>query len=71
MNQIETLTQLCTLPGVTGFEQQAAAAVAELLRPEDFIGRAPRQVEEFLDGVVRPVLAANRALLGERAELSV
>lgn len=33
MNQIETLTQLCTLPGVTGFEQQAAAAVAELLRP--------------------------------------
>ena len=51
--------------------QLSEAEVAELLRPEDFIGRAPRQVEEFLDGVVRPVLAANRALLGERAELSV
>ena len=51
--------------------QLSEAEVAELLRPEDFIGRAPKQVEEFLDGVVRPVLAANRALLGERAELSV
>ena len=51
--------------------QLSEAEVAELLKPEDFIGRAPRQVEEFLDGVVRPVLAANRELLGERAELSV
>ena len=51
--------------------QLSEAEVTELLKPEDFIGRAPRQVEEFLDGVVRPVLAANRELLGERAELSV
>ncbi len=35
--------------------QLSEAEVAELLRPEDFIGRAPKQVEEFLDGVVRPV----------------
>ena len=33
MNQIETLQQLCALPGVTGFEHAAASAVAELLRP--------------------------------------
>lgn len=33
MNQIENLTRLCTLPGVTGFEHTAALAVAEMLRP--------------------------------------
>ena len=33
MNQIETLQQLCALPGVTGFEHAAASTVAELLRP--------------------------------------
>ncbi len=47
------------------------AEVQELLCPEDFIGRAPAQVEEFLAEVVRPVLERNKALLGETASLSV
>ncbi len=33
MNQIEVLEKLCALPAVAGFEQSAAAEVAELLRP--------------------------------------
>ena len=47
------------------------AEVEQLLQPEDFIGRAPAQVEEFLAEIVRPVLERNRDLLGERAQLSV
>ncbi len=47
------------------------AEVQELLKPEDFIGRAPAQVEEYLDEVVRPVLRQNASLLGETAQLSV
>lgn len=47
------------------------AEVRELLKPEDFIGRAPAQVEEYLDEVVRPVLRQNASLLGETAQLSV
>ena len=42
-----------------------------ILKPEDFTGRAPQQVEEFLRDVIRPVLAENSAVLGEKAELSV
>ena len=45
--------------------------VRQLLQPEDFIGRAPKQVEEYLAEVVRPVLARNQELLGETAQLSV
>ncbi|HIV87779.1 MAG TPA: adenylosuccinate lyase [Candidatus Pygmaiobacter gallistercoris] len=45
--------------------------VQQLLQPEDFIGRAPAQVEEYLGEVVRPMLERNRELLGETAQLSV
>ena len=41
------------------------------LEPERFIGRCPEQVDEFLNGFIRPLLDANRELLGEKAELSV
>ena len=42
-----------------------------LLRPENFTGRAPRQVEEYLGEVIEPILEANRALLGDKAEIQV
>ncbi|HIW54182.1 MAG TPA: adenylosuccinate lyase, partial [Candidatus Ruthenibacterium merdigallinarum] len=48
-----------------------AGEVEAILKPEDFTGRAPQQVEEFLRDVIRPVLAENSAVLGEKAELSV
>ncbi len=41
------------------------------LEPERFIGRCPEQVDEFLNGFIRPLLDANRDVLGEKAELSV
>ncbi len=42
-----------------------------LLRPENFTGRAPQQVEEYLEEVIEPILEANRALLGDKAEIQV
>jgi len=39
--------------------------------PARYVGRAPRQVEEFLEETVRPVLEENRQLLGVKAEISV
>jgi adenylosuccinate lyase len=51
------------------------AAVQDLLpglsRPERFIGRSPRQVEEFVAAEVVPVLARHRARLGARGEVRV
>ena len=42
-----------------------------LLRPENFTGRAPQQVEEYLEEVIEPILEANRGLLGDKAEIQV
>ena len=41
------------------------------LKPELYIGRAPRQVEVFLRDVVRPILDANKEELGVKAEINV
>ena len=39
--------------------------------PKKNVGRAPQQVEEFLDEVIRPVLEENKDLLGVKAEINV
>jgi adenylosuccinate lyase len=41
------------------------------LKPENYVGRAPRQVEVYLRDVVRPVLDANKDALGLSAEINV
>ena len=45
--------------------------ILSTLQPEHFTGRAPEQVAEFIAECVKPVLDANRDVLGEKAELSV
>lgn len=45
--------------------------ILETLEPECFTGRAPEQVDEFIASCVKPVLEANKDILGEKAELSV
>ncbi len=45
--------------------------IEKVLEPKNFVGRAPQQVEEYLDQVVEPVLRANQDQLGARAQLSV
>ena len=42
-----------------------------IMKPENFVGRAPQQVEEFMDQVVRPILEENKELLGMKAEINV
>ena len=39
--------------------------------PSRYVGRAPRQVDEFLAEVVNPILDANRDVLGMKAEINV
>ena len=41
------------------------------LDPSRYVGRAPRQVDEFLAEVVNPILDANRDVLGMKAEINV
>ena len=39
--------------------------------PKKYVGRAPSQVSEFLDEVVKPILTENKELLGVKAEINV
>jgi adenylosuccinate lyase len=39
--------------------------------PAKYIGCAPHQVERFLKEVIRPILEANRDILGRKAEINV
>ena len=45
--------------------------ILAVLKPENFIGRCPEQVDRFIAECVEPVLKANKDILGEKAELSV
>lgn len=63
----DLLDRICADPafGITRAEAE------EILDPAAFTGRSGQQVEEFLRDVIRPVLDANKDLLGEKAELKV
>ena len=41
------------------------------LTPESFTGRSAEQVDEFIADFIKPILDANKDVLGEKAELSV
>ena len=49
----------------------AAVDLDAALRPEDFIGRSPQQVDEFIASEVAPIRAKYKDLLGQKADLRV
>ena len=42
-----------------------------IMKPENFVGRAPQQTEEFIREYVQPVLDVNKDVLGMKAEINV
>ncbi|MDE6580085.1 MAG: adenylosuccinate lyase [Ruminiclostridium sp.] len=49
----------------------AKEEIMAVLKPENFIGRCPEQVDRFIAECVEPVMKANKDVLGEKAELKV
>ena len=45
--------------------------IDKLLDPKTFVGRAPQQVEEFIQEEVKPILAKYQGQLGTKVELNV
>jgi adenylosuccinate lyase len=45
--------------------------ILSILKPENFIGRAPEQVEDFITNYVQSILDENKDVLGKTAKLSV
>lgn len=42
-----------------------------VMKPENYVGRAPEQTKEYLRDVIRPILDENSDLLGAEAEINV
>lgn len=45
--------------------------ITSILDAKNFIGRAPGQVDEFIEEVIKPILEKNKDLLGVNAEITV
>jgi len=42
-----------------------------LMNPENFVGIAPQQTEEFISTVIYPILSANKNVLGLKGQVHV
>ncbi len=42
-----------------------------VMKPENFVGRSPEQVEDFVNDVIKPILEDNKELLGVKVEINV
>ena len=42
-----------------------------VMKPENFVGRSPQQVDDFTEEVIKPILEANKQLLGVEVEINV
>ena len=62
------LAELIAADPAFGLTKDEITAVFE---PKNFVGRAPQQVEDFLDGYVDPMLEKNKELLGVQVEINV
>jgi len=47
------------------------AQLEAIMKPKNFIGRAPQQVEEFISNDIEPILEKNAGLLGIKASINV
>lgn len=45
--------------------------IEQTINPVNYVGRAPKQVEEFYEEVIKPILEENKDLLGVNVELRV
>jgi len=43
----------------------------EIMKPENFVGRAPEQTEEFINSVINPILENNKNLSDAKVEINV
>ena len=55
----------------SAYFQPIKGQIDALLRPETFVGRAPAQVQQFVEQEVRPALAKYQQFMTEGAEVRI
>jgi len=45
--------------------------IKDLLKPENYVGRAPEQTQEFIEDYIKPVIEKYKDRIGGEAELRV
>ena len=45
--------------------------ILAIMKPENYVGRAPEQTADFLNEVIKPILDKNKELLGVEVEINV
>jgi adenylosuccinate lyase len=45
--------------------------ILNILKPENFTGRASQQVDSFIKGTIKPILQSHKDVLGHSAKLHV
>ena len=48
-----------------------ADEINAVMKPENFVGRSPQQVDDFINDVISPILEQNKDLLGVEVEINV
>ena len=61
------ISMVCSDPAFGVKEEE----LRQVLDPSRYVGRAPAQVEEFLTGVIQPLLDAHKEDLSQRSQLSI
>ena len=62
------LIDLISADSAFGMTKEEILAV---MKPANFVGRAPEQTAEFLRDVIAPIIEENKALLGAKVEINV
>ena len=56
---------------ITTFTGYTLEQLQKIMKPENFVGRAPQQTEEYIREVIQPILDENKEILGLTAEINV
>ena len=68
-NKVKILSEF--IPAKTKLIEIPLDEINAVMKPENYVGRAPQQVEDFLAEHVKPMLEKNKDLLGVEVEINV
>lgn len=63
----DLIDRICADPAFMTSKEE----ILHILQPIHFVGRSVEQTQEYIDGIIRPILEQNKDVLGEKVQLTV